>query len=207
MGIAIEETIDVVHKGASLKGSFSRYEFQRESSGVSSVKNFKTLLPAAAKDVYYRDDIGNISTSHMKVMDDAVELDLRPRFPLFGGWKTHYVVGYNVPSYEYLFYKGDVHVLNMRLVDHIFDDMLVEQVELRVILPEGVSDLSLDTPYSMKRGEDSGLPVHQPRPVADRVPHPGLSAAVQLPPHVYGTGAPPPGGRLHASLPARHHLC
>merc|ERR1712059_218586 len=58
--IAIEETIDVVHKGASLKGSFSRYEFQRESSGVSSVKNFKTLLPAAAKDVYYRDDIGNI---------------------------------------------------------------------------------------------------------------------------------------------------
>merc|ERR1711864_7487 len=144
--IAIEETIDVVHKGASLKGSFSRYEFQRESSGVSSVKNFKTLLPAAAKDVYYRDDIGNISTSHMKVMDDAVELDLRPRFPLFGGWKTHYVVGYNVPSYEYLFYKGDVHVLNMSLVDHIFDDMLVEQVELRVILPEGVSDLSLDTP-------------------------------------------------------------
>lgn len=153
--IAIEETIDVVHKGASLKGSFSRYEFQRESSGVSSVKNFKTLLPAAAKDVYYRDDIGNISTSHMKVMDDAVELDLRPRFPLFGGWKTHYVVGYNVPSYEYLFYKGDVHVLNMRLVDHIFDDMLVEQVELKVILPEGVSDLSLDTPFSMKRGEDS----------------------------------------------------
>jgi len=153
--LAVEEVVDVVHKGANLKGSFSRYEFQRESSGVSSVKNFKTLLPAAAKDVYYRDDIGNISTSHMKVMDDAVELDLRPRFPLFGGWKTHYVVGYNVPSYEYLFYKGDVHVLNMRLIDHIFDDMLVEQVEVKVILPEGVSDLKLDTPFPVKRGEDS----------------------------------------------------
>ena len=46
-------------------------------------------------------------------MDDAVELDLRPRFPLFGGWKTHYVIGYNMPSYEYLFYRGDNHVLNM----------------------------------------------------------------------------------------------
>lgn len=34
---------------------------------IASVKNFKTLLPAAAKDVYYRDDIGNISTSHLKV--------------------------------------------------------------------------------------------------------------------------------------------
>merc|ERR1712032_1590187 len=125
--LAIEETIDVVHRGAQLKGSFSRYEFQRENSGVSSVKNFKTLLPAAAKDVYYRDDIGNISTSHLKVMDDAVELDLRPRFPLFGGWKTHYVVGYNVP--------------NMRLVDHIYDDMLIEQAEIKIILPEGVTDL------------------------------------------------------------------
>eukprot|EP00088_Acartia_fossae_P017193 TRINITY_DN1973_c0_g1_i10.p1 TRINITY_DN1973_c0_g1~~TRINITY_DN1973_c0_g1_i10.p1 ORF type:complete len:605 (-),score=156.57 TRINITY_DN1973_c0_g1_i10:614-2428(-) len=152
--IAIEETVDVKHNGAQLKGSFSRYEYQRESSGVSSVKNFKTLLPAAAKDVYYRDDIGNISTSHMKVMDDAVELDLRPRFPLFGGWKTHYVVGYNVPSYEYLFYKGDNHVLSMRLVDHLFDDMLIENAEVRVILPEGVSDVELSTPYPVKRDKD-----------------------------------------------------
>merc|ERR1712079_920695 len=144
--IAIEETVDVAHRGAQLKGSFSRYEFQRESSGVSSVKNFKTLLPASSKDVYYRDDIGNISTSHMKVMDDAVELDLRPRFPLFGGWKTHYVIGYNVPSYEYLFYSSDKHVLNMRLVDHIFDVMLVEETEVKVILPEGVSDIKVSPP-------------------------------------------------------------
>jgi len=152
--IAVEETVDVRHNGAQLKGSFSRYEFQRENSGVSSVKNFKTLLPAAARDVYYRDDIGNISTSHMKVMDDAVELDLRPRFPLFGGWKTHYVIGYNVPSYEYIFYKGDIHVLNMRLIDHLFDDMLVEDAEVRVILPEGVSNIDMATPYPVKREQD-----------------------------------------------------
>merc|ERR1712156_941343 len=153
--IAIEETIEARHNGAVLKGSFSRYEFQRENSGVAAIKSFKTFLPASANGVYYRDDIGNISTSHMKVMDDAVELDLRPRFPLFGGWKTHYVTGYNVPSYEYLFFKADQHVLNMRLIDHIFDDMLVEEVEVKIILPEGVSDLKLSTPYPMTRGEDS----------------------------------------------------
>jgi len=152
--LAVEETVDVSHKGAQLKGSFSRYEFQRENSGVSSVKNFKTLLPAAAKDVYYRDDIGNISTSHMKIMDDAVELDLRPRFPLFGGWKTHYVVGYNVPSYEYLYYKGENHVLNIRLVDHLFDDMLIEDAEIRIILPEGATNIELSTPYPVRRGAD-----------------------------------------------------
>jgi len=67
-----------------LKGSFSRYEFQRDSqSGLSSVKQFKTVLPAAAKDVYYRDEIGNISTSHLRPLSDSVEVDLRPRYELF----------------------------------------------------------------------------------------------------------------------------
>lgn len=35
-----------------------------------------------------------------------VEVELRPRFPLFGGWKTQYLLGYNVPSYQYLFNQG-----------------------------------------------------------------------------------------------------
>merc|ERR1719266_905677 len=153
--IAVEETVDVAHRGAMLKGSFSRYEFQRENSGVSSVKNFKTLLPAAAKDVYYRDDIGNISTSAMRVLDDAVELDLRPRFPLFGGWKTHYVMGYNVPSYEYLYNSGDDFVLQMRLLDHIFDDMLVEDFTLKIILPEGCAVGKFDSPYPIERLPDT----------------------------------------------------
>jgi len=153
--IAIEEVMDVRHAGAKLKGSFSRYEFQRENSGVSAVKMFKTILPAAASDVYYRDDIGNISTSALRFLEDSVEVELRPRFPLFGGWKTHYVLGYNVPSYEYLFSKGDNFVLNMRLLDHIFDDMLVEDLTLKIILPEGSQVGKLHTPYPVKRGQDS----------------------------------------------------
>lgn len=53
--IAVEEYIDIRHTGAKLKGSFSRYDFQRmPNSGVASVKSFKTILPAAAADVYYR---------------------------------------------------------------------------------------------------------------------------------------------------------
>ena len=87
--------------------------------------------------MYYRDDIGNISTSALRTLEDSVELDLRPRFPLFGGWKTHYFIGYNVPSYEYLYVKGDQFALNMRLLDHIYDDMMVEDFELKIILPEG----------------------------------------------------------------------
>lgn len=71
--------------------------------------SIQTILPAAAQDVYYRDEIGNISTSNLLERDDHVELELRPRFPLFGGWKTHYTMGYNLPSYEYLFSSGKSH--------------------------------------------------------------------------------------------------
>lgn len=53
--IAIEETIDIVHSGAALKGSFSRYDFQKDSRGSqSAVKSYKTILPASANGVYYR---------------------------------------------------------------------------------------------------------------------------------------------------------
>ena len=47
--IAVEETIDIRHVGAKLKGSFSRLDFQRENSGVSAVKSFKTVLPASGQ--------------------------------------------------------------------------------------------------------------------------------------------------------------
>jgi len=153
--IAVEETVDMYHTGAKLKGSFSRFEYQREQSGVSSVKAFKTLLPPSASDVYYRDEIGNISTSNLREDDDSVELELRPRFPLFGGWKTHYVVGYNLPSYEYLYNSGDEFVLKMPLIDHIVDNMVVDEAQIRIILPEGATDIELDTPYAITRLADT----------------------------------------------------
>ena len=48
----------------------------------------------------------------MKEMDESVDVELRPRFPLFGGWKTRYFLGYNVPSYEYLFNKGKIYFIS-----------------------------------------------------------------------------------------------
>jgi len=152
--IAVEEHINVAHTGAKLKGSFSRFDYQRQQDGLASIKSFKTALPASARDVYYRDEIGNISTSNMKEMDDSVDVELRPRFPLFGGWKTRYCLGYNVPSYQYLYQKGDNYALKMRFVDHIYDDMLVDQLLLKVILPEGSKNIKLSVPFDVERQGD-----------------------------------------------------
>jgi len=150
--IAVKENILLEHSGAKLKGSFSRYEFQKDTrSGQASVKSYKTILPASAADVYYRDSNGNISTSNMNVMRDAVELELRPRFPLFGGWKTQYILGYNLPSFEYLYNSNENYLLKMRVIDHIYDDMIVDEALIKVILPEGSSQIELITPYAVHR--------------------------------------------------------
>ena len=89
----------------------------------------------------------------MLSQDDSVELVLRPRFPLFGGWQTRYYMGYNLPAYQYLYCKGNEYILKMRLVDHVFDDFIVDKLNVKIVLPEGASNVRVKTPYPVTEGE------------------------------------------------------
>ena len=122
--------------------------------GIPDHLIFKTILPASAQDVYYRDEIGSIYTRHLLILDDSVEMEMKPRFPLFGGWKTHYIIGYNLPSYEYLYNLGDQYVLKMRFVDHVFDKQVVDSLTVKIILPEGARNIQVDSPYEISRAPD-----------------------------------------------------
>lgn len=62
---------------------------------------------------------------------------------------------YNVPSYQYLYHKGDSFLLKIRLLDHVFDDMHVERLETKVVLPVAASNIKLKTPYSVERQPDT----------------------------------------------------
>lgn len=63
--IAVEEHFDMLNNGATLVGGFSRVDFLL-SRGVDEnvVEQFRVVLPPNAFGVYYRDIIGNISTSN-----------------------------------------------------------------------------------------------------------------------------------------------
>jgi oligosaccharyltransferase complex subunit alpha (ribophorin I) len=67
------------------------------NSGANSFRALKALLPPGAHGIYYRDQIGNISSSGLRHLQNALELTVETRFPLFGGWKTQFYQGYNVP--------------------------------------------------------------------------------------------------------------
>jgi oligosaccharyltransferase complex subunit alpha (ribophorin I) len=161
--IAVEERTVAEHRGAALKNSFSRFEYQMNPlSGVGSVKSIDLYLPreTVLKDAYYRDEIGNISTSFLqeKSSERGYSLELQPRFPLFGGWKTEYTYGYSLPTAPFLsraVKDSSLHVLNMSVIEDYKTDVVIEHLVIRVTLPEGASQISLHLPFSFdKQGRD-----------------------------------------------------
>lgn len=73
---------------------------------LTSPPSFSPFLPAYRSDIYYRDNIGNVSTSSLKYNLDGVELSVLSRFPMFGGWKNAWYQGYNLPT-EVSVFDGD----------------------------------------------------------------------------------------------------
>ena len=52
------------------------------------MRELKAQLPPTARSLYFKDAIGNISTSHTRFGLSHTEVDLRPRYPIFGGWRV-----------------------------------------------------------------------------------------------------------------------
>jgi len=151
--IAIEERYVIEHTGARLKGSFSRYDYQRNPNqqAQSSFRFITAVLPPTARDIYYRDQIGNVSTSHIREDDNNIIMQVLPRFPLFGGWKTDFYMGYNVPAWQYLSKENGIsftYLLNATFGSP-FPQVSVDQAVVRVILPEGASNVEWSTPFDI----------------------------------------------------------
>ncbi|CAN6185309.1 unnamed protein product [Urochloa humidicola] len=158
--VQITEHYKLKHGGARHKGVFSRLEYQSRPSisGASSFKNLLARLPPRVHSVYYRDEIGNISTSHLRIGSQKSELEIEPRYPLFGGWHCTFTIGYGLPLQDFLFESDD----GRRYVNLTFGcpllDTVVDDLTIKVVLPEGsknpqpvvpfVTEKHLETSYS-----------------------------------------------------------
>jgi oligosaccharyltransferase complex subunit alpha (ribophorin I) len=110
-------------------------------------------LPPTAHSVYYYDTIGNVSTSKfragstpetaksskVRTSPRTVEglLELKPRYPVLGGWNYSFTVGWDMPLGDAL--KTDVAALkNVLAVPFLtgVKDLVADDVELRIVLPE-----------------------------------------------------------------------
>jgi oligosaccharyltransferase complex subunit alpha (ribophorin I) len=150
--IAVEDIYELKHAGAVLKGGFSRFEYQaRRGASSPSFRSLVASLPALAHDIYYRDQIGNISTSELRMNKEDIELEILTRFPMFGGWQTQFYIGYSMPTESALFIDGSGRY-NLKFdFFSMFQDVWVEDMEVKVVLPEGSSDIQVNAPFATEQ--------------------------------------------------------
>jgi len=153
--IAVEEIYELQHAGAKLAGGFSRIDYQMMRGGPGASPSFRSVvatLPAQASGIYYRDQIGNISTSTVRHLPNGeLELELESRFPIFGGWKTQFYLGYSVPTENWITTDGaDRYNLKLDFFT-AFDNVWVEDMELKVVLPEGCENIKVNVPYAVEQ--------------------------------------------------------
>ncbi|KAL9992499.1 putative dolichyl-diphosphooligosaccharide--protein glycotransferase [Helianthus debilis subsp. tardiflorus] len=151
--LQVTEHYTLVHNGARHKGGFSRVEYQSRPtySGVASFKHLLVKLPPRVHSVYYRDNIGNISTSHLRTGYSKSEMEIEPRYPLLGGWKATFVIGYGLPLEDVLFESAD----GKRYLNFSFGcpiaETLVNKITNKVVLPEGSKNPTVAVPFSVEQ--------------------------------------------------------
>ncbi|OAY85342.1 Dolichyl-diphosphooligosaccharide--protein glycosyltransferase subunit 1A, partial [Ananas comosus] len=131
---AITEHYTIVHGGARTKGGFSRIDYQMRTNirGTSSFSLLTALLPPRAHSIYYRDEIGNISTSTLWADSRETQFGIQPRFPIFGGWRTTFTIGYSLPLQDFLFESDGKRVLNITygcpIQEAVADKLIMKRV-------------------------------------------------------------------------------
>ncbi|KAF2268495.1 Ribophorin I [Lojkania enalia] len=163
--LAIEERYWLENKGAHLKNQFSRVDWQKTSymnPPTSALKGLNLPLHPGAVDAYFTDDIGNVSTSRFRPGNRESLLELKPRYPVFGGWKYSFRVGWNANLSKYLrkLSTGESYALKVPFLEgpRSPEGIQYSRVHLRVILPEGTTNLKFSTSVPIV---DSQIDIHK----------------------------------------------
>ncbi|KAI4320905.1 hypothetical protein MLD38_034338 [Melastoma candidum] len=154
--VQVTDNYDMVHEGSEIKGEFSRLDFQARphQRGASAIKNLIASLPPRAHSVYYRDEIGNISTSRLWGDLKKTELIIEPRYPMFGGWRTAFTIGYGLPLGDFLFESEGKRFLNISFGSPI-NDIVVDTLIVKVVLPEGSQFVSVSAPFPVTHWKET----------------------------------------------------
>jgi oligosaccharyltransferase complex subunit alpha (ribophorin I) len=149
--ILIDEYYNIFNEAAGIKGEFGRVDYQHWNPNHApyAVKSLSADLPRHIRGLYYWDFIGNISSSQAYRDNDKVTLRIEPRFPIFGQWKTDWSQGYNIPTRFNLFQESDSpsrYIFNYTFI-HDYSNFLAENFTLKVILPEGSTNIKVRSLY------------------------------------------------------------
>ena len=159
--VSFAEDVNLINDGPTLAGTYSRLDFQKSQlQGGASFRNIAAVLHHNSREMYYRDRIGNISTSvvqqDQEINDAPVVVHVLPRFPMFGGWKSDFTFGWDVPASSLVsnvLVAGDAaisspdrYMLNVTF-GSAFVSAVVDQAVVRIMLPQGATDIEFIAPF------------------------------------------------------------
>ncbi|PIN14674.1 Oligosaccharyltransferase, alpha subunit (ribophorin I) [Handroanthus impetiginosus] len=156
--VQVTENYNLVHAGAEIAGEFSRLDYQARPHvrGASAFRNLVANLPPRAHSIYYRDEIGNISTSNVWSDSAQTLLEIEPRYPMFGGWRTSFTIGYGLPLKDFLFWSEGKRYLDITFGCPM-SDVVIENLTVKVVLPEGSKDISVSVPFPVKQSQETKI--------------------------------------------------
>uniref|UniRef100_A0A0D2X9J2 Dolichyl-diphosphooligosaccharide--protein glycosyltransferase subunit 1 n=1 Tax=Fusarium oxysporum (strain Fo5176) TaxID=660025 RepID=A0A0D2X9J2_FUSOF len=156
--IAFEEHYEMYHGGANLSDNFDRIKYSQHSlyrqHGVAGVRpshyldQLRIPLPGGSVDAYYTDVIGNVTTSTWRTDNRDALLVLKPRYPLFGGWRYPFTIGWNSDASNFLrkTTTGSF-VLRIPFIEGPKqpEGVEYEHINVNVLLPEGAENVKFHT--------------------------------------------------------------
>ncbi|SCV03551.1 LAMI_0H09054g1_1 [Lachancea mirantina] len=135
--LQFEEYFELVNDAAPLESGFSRADYMKKQLALKKGNHLATLeipLPAEASDTYFTDLVGMVST--YRVFGDR--LILKPRYPLFGGWRFNFTIGWTNALSQFLHEskEDETYILSVPILDGPVNTFY-DNVSLSVYLPEG----------------------------------------------------------------------
>ncbi|QPH00773.1 hypothetical protein C2857_004738 [Epichloe festucae Fl1] len=149
--VAFEERYTLHNIGANLSVPFNRAKFAQSaffSPATMALKDIRVPLQVGSVDPYFTDVIGNVSTSRFRSNKREALLELKPRYPIFGGWSYPFTIGWNSDAANVLRKTTTGgYVLKVPFLEGPKQAEGTEygQINFRVLLPEGARNVKYYT--------------------------------------------------------------
>ncbi|CAK7242996.1 MAG: dolichyl-diphosphooligosaccharide--protein glycosyltransferase subunit 1 [Sporothrix thermara] len=165
--VAFEERYHLVNHGANLSSLFNRVKWAQSAyynPQTFALKELRFPLRPGSADAYYTDVIGNVSTSRFRSGKREALLEIKPRYPVFGGWTFPFTIGWNADAATFLRrLSGGSYVLNVPFLEgpKQQEGVEYETVRLRIILPEGAENVKYSANIPASSIAASTVTVHK----------------------------------------------
>jgi len=165
----IQDDIFLHNGGPPLKGQFARWKHQHQQyyqqPAAHIIRGLTVHLPPGIRDAYFTDIVGNVSTSRLRVAPSVPKgstpkqfstLELRPRYPMMGGWNYTFTVGWDAPLEDSVSYDPRTATYTVGIpVWSVVPGVAVDEASVKIVLPEGAIDLEVYPPFKPKTLERS----------------------------------------------------